>query len=313
MPKFVTHENHLLLVGPGLDDVLEPNKNLILIDDYFSDVYSDYIFAGYDTFVSVVEPTKPDVIGAFDTATLISKGSSIIVCGFKPDFCLLTYPAYLTLYKGLDYTQSIKETESLLSELYQKDVKAPYQTVQAIRVLDELRKSLGLQSLSSLFLVAANYDYGKNKFRYADRLVWLNEIGAEREYLYSALLYFLIEGHGSVKDLFKFRLETLGKENLVKIVGEKPLEILNEIVNDNKPKILKFVDSLDPGGVGIQYIKRTDGTLEIQCLVTPSCLAVTEKAKKLLPLETERGEIREIKVIPSSITEEIEFRTGEEL
>ncbi len=294
MPSYVEHDKHILLLGPGLDDLLDPERRIVLIDDYFSDVYSDYIFMGYDVLVMPVDPTKPDVIGGFQASALLHQRPSILVCGHRPDFCLLVYPSYLVLYKDYKYDEAIRETEALLSKVYNKDVVAPYQIVSAVKTLERIKNIYGFENMSTTFLVASNYDYGKNRFRYADRLSWLVEVEASPKWIGTAMLYFLIEGHGEMKDLYKLRVEALGRENLVKLVGEEPLEILKEIANGDTPKELKFIDTLEPGGEGIQYLKREGNVLKAKCLIPHVCTRAVEKAKEMLPLDFGGGKIEDV-------------------
>ena len=293
MPKFVERGSNTLLVGPGLDHLLEPKKGVILIDDYFSDVYSDLVFQGYNIFVTPVEPSKPDLVGAHLVATILSRGSSILVCGFRPDHCLLAFSAHLILFEGKEVESALKETVELLSKIYE-NVEIPYQIESALKTLERLHKLLGLDQLNALFAVAQNYDFGKDRFRYADRLSWLHELGAKDEDLLAASFYFLVEGHGKPEELFQLRLDALGKENVVNMIGEEALNTLELIARGDKPKLFEFVDSLEPGDAGVQYIHKEGNELRVKCLVGSACMSAIERAKRLLPLETPQGVIEKI-------------------
>ncbi|UXD22015.1 hypothetical protein IPA_00885 [Ignicoccus pacificus DSM 13166] len=293
MPKFVERNKHILLLGPGIDYLLDPERRIILIDDYFSDVYSDIVFQGYETFVSPVEPTKPDFIGAYMVAMLLSAGPSILVCGFKPDFCLLAYPAYLILFENMSTQEALEETKELLGKIYEK-VEVPYQIELGLKTLERLNKLLGFEQLNVVLAAAQNYDFGKDRFRYSDRLAWLTELGAENKYILASTFYFLVEGHGKPHELFKLRTEALGKENIVKVIGEEALKVLEDIANGKTPKIMEFVEALEPGDVGIQYVKREGEVLKTKCLVGPACVSAIEKAKKLLPVETPSGPVTQV-------------------
>ncbi len=253
--KFTEFDGLILLDGPGLDNLLEDNEieRLVLIDDYFSEIYGEYIFAGYDTvaYLLNVLPSIPDM---FSVASLMMKKPSIVVCGFEGDRCLLALSSYLIFAKGLDVNDAISEARKVLKNIYEKGLELPNNVINALKAFKRLRDMLGLSNLSILMSLAMNYDFGWGKLHWGEGLTWLNNLNAPDDLFMAYAMHFLAEGHGKREEIFPKRVEAVGKENILKFLGE---EIGNRVIDileafafnkeNEGAKALGLIEELKPG------------------------------------------------------------------
>jgi hypothetical protein len=227
---------------------------------------------------------------------LLSDGPSIVVCGFKPDYCTFAYPAYLILFENKSFEEAISETEELLKKIYDKVEYTPQMRL-ALKTLEKLNKILGLERLSSAFMVAERYNFGSSKNAYSDRIAWTYEVSGDPKDMVTASLYFLLEGSGDPRTLFKMRVEALGKEALTELFGEEVIEELERISKGEVPPAMKLVNSLSPGNENILYITLNDGILKVKCVQKEACKDVLDATKKLLPITVPKGKISSIDIL----------------
>ncbi len=281
MPKVSQFYEHKLIEGRGLDHVLDTGWRLLLIDDYYSEVYSDYVFLGYDTFIQKVTEGRADLVGLYAAASLLEGGKTVIVCGDKPRSCVYILAAYSMLNKNKEVEEALKEARDAVMKIYGEiDVGGP--ELMALRALRRLLKILHKPYLASLFAVALNYDFGENPLKYGEALAWLDALGAKDRHLLASALRFLVEGRGKPLELFNARVEALGLQNLVELVGDDALGIIRRFAMgeiDEDVKVYLFINKMRPGENWIWKIRREGERAIIKCKECD-----LEEAKALLPL-----------------------------
>ncbi len=282
MPKVSQFYEHKVIEGRGIDHVLDEGWRILLIDNYYSEAYSDYVFLGYDTFIHQIIEGRADLVGIYVVASLLEGGKTIVVCGDKPRSCVYALAAYLILNKGKGVDESLKEAKEAVLKIYEKvDVEGP--ELMALRALKRLLDTLGKSYLASLFAVAMNYEFGESPLKYGEAISWLNALGAKDKHILASALRFLVEGRGKPLELFSARVEALGLQNLAELVGEEALGIVRKYAmgeKDEDVKVYEFVNKMKPGENWIWEIKREDGKAIVKCRKCD-----LSEAKALLPLK----------------------------
>jgi len=269
--KLTEYDGLLLLDGPGLDHVLDERdiNRLILIDDYFSEIYGEYIFAGYDTVAHLLSvlPSIPDM---YTIAALMMKKPAIVVCGFEGNRCLLALTSYLIYTKGMEVEKALEEARNILKGIYEKGLELPNNVINALKAFKRLRDLFGPSNLSILMSLGMNYDFGWGKLHWGEGLTWLNNLQAPDEVFVAYALHFLAEGHGKREEIFPRRIEAVGRENLIKFLGEelgnKVLEILEAFALNKEnegAKALKLIEGLKPGEGKVKDVWREGKRLVI--------------------------------------------------
>ncbi len=297
MPLSVKYREHVLIVGPGLDEVVEADMKIVVFDEHFMDVYGDYVFLGYDVAAETIVVDRADLVGLYTAAALLDTGSSVIVCGKEPKRCLMAIAAHMVYRDGVDPENAITKASSLLKPLYGT---APQPTAQGLTALKGLYVALdaigGAQKLSIVMSLALNYEYGEGKLHYGETVSWLVEIGAEPETIVAGLLHFMLEGHGPAWELYERRLEALGRENIINLLGQRgvgALSILEDIAYnrlEGSARTIAFIEALGPGKPYVHHIRRRGEELIVYCRrgtygePDRDCVAGIEKASKLLPV-----------------------------
>ena len=299
MPATIHYYNHILVIGSGLDEVLEPGQRIVLLDDFYTDIYGDYVFLGYDVVAETINTERADYVGLFTAAVLLDADPSVIVCGTEPDRCLLALAAHRIYHNAEEPARAVEEAATLLKQLYGKKPRPKIQGLAGLAGLYAALKATGdVSRLSSVMALALNYEYGRGRLHYGETVSWLALIGASRTAVLAGLLHFLVEGPGLPHELLERRLDAVGEDNLATLLGEsgrKALEILRDYIGHMEredSRTLALVEALGPGEPYILHVDRQDGELRVYCRAgehgepDKDCVAAVEKATKLLPLKT---------------------------
>jgi len=291
---------HVLIIGPGLDDFLEPGRRIIILDDFYADIYGDYVFLGYDTLVENPRVDRADMIGLHNAAVLLDGGPAVVVCGKEPGPCLHAVAAHIVYRGGRAPEEALREAARLLQGLYGGEPEATPQGLAALRGLHAARSAAGgPEPLSLAVSLAANYGYGRSRLHLGEHVSWLAQLGAPREAVLAGLLHFLTEsptGRFDPLDLLETRLSALGEENLARSIpgAAEALRILRDYARAAAlpaARLLRLVEALEPGGEHVTHVERRDGTVLVQCRTGPEglpakeCLRLVQEAARLLPLE----------------------------
>ncbi|BES81449.1 hypothetical protein [Pyrodictium abyssi] len=298
MPATARYNNHILIVGPGLDEVLEPGQRILLLDEFYADVYGDYVFLGYDVVAETIDTKRADYVGLYTAAVLLDSEPSVIVCGVSPDQCLLALAAHRVYRSGEEPSKAVEEAATLLEQLYGKMPRPRIQGLAGLTGLyAALRATGGASQLSPIMALALNYEYGRGRLHYGEAVSWLALIGASHTTILAGLLHFLVEGPGSPHELLERRLSTVGEDNLIALLGERgkeALEVLRDYIDrmeHEDSRTLALIEALGPGEPYILHVDRQDGELRVYCRTgehgepDKDCVAAIERASKLLPLK----------------------------
>jgi len=180
------------IIGPGLDEVLGPGDRLVILDEYYADVYGDYVFAGYDVLQTSISTSYSDLVGLHNAAILLKSGS-VVVCGSDPLNCVLAYAARRVL-KGEGWSVALRESWRCLSRIYQErsSLAVPRELTDALAALEKLVKIVG-EKVSLLISLAANYEYGRGGRFYGELVTWLSNLNVGSGVLLAGALAFLAE------------------------------------------------------------------------------------------------------------------------
>jgi len=297
MPRTIHYNDHILIVGPGLDEILEPGRRILLFDEFYADIYGDYVFLGYDVATESIITERADLVGLYTASVLLDSDPSIIVCGKKPSQCLLALASHLVYHSMKKPLEALKEAINVLEQLYYNKLRP---SIQGLIGLTGLYVSLqvtgGASKLSPIIALASNYEYGHGRLHYGETVSWLAHLGANKEVVLAALLHFLVEGHGSPRELLERRLSAIGRDNLVTLLGDdgkEAIDILQDYANNMEheySRMLALIEILGPGEPYIICVDRRDGELIVYCKEgshgepVKDCVLAVGKASKLLPL-----------------------------
>ncbi len=298
MPRAVSYDGHVLIIGPGLDEVVEPVERIILFDEEYADIYGDYVFLGYDVVAESISLDRADLVGMHNAAVLLDSGPAIVVCGENPGRCLASIAAHMIYRKGADPGKAVNKASEILGELYGAK---PTLGVQALTGLEGLYSALiaaSRKGLSGLMSLALSYEYGLGRLHYGESVSWLSALGANHTVLLAGLLHFLVEGPGSPQELFERRLAAISIEGLIELLGDKAEEALSVLRDYIGPReteearTLAFVESLNPGSSHVIHFEKKDREARVYCSVgeqgepVKDCVRAVREASKLLPLRS---------------------------
>ncbi len=301
MVETARYGDHVLIIGPGLDDVLEPGKRIVILDDFYADLYGDYVFLGYDTLVELPRVDRADMIGLHNAALLLDGGPAVVVCGKDPGPCLHSVAAHMVYRRGASPEEALGEASELLAALYGDAPRATPQGTAALRGLHAAREAAGgPEPLSLAVSLAANYGYGRGRLHLGEHVSWLAQLEAPKEAVLAGLLHFLTEsptGRFDPLDLLETRLSAIGEENLAKSIpgAAEALRILRDYARGARTpeaRLLRLVEALEPGGEHVLHLERRGATVLVACstdaegVPAKQCLERIQEATKQLPLET---------------------------
>jgi len=293
MPETLRYNNHILTKGPGLDELLEPGRNVIIVDDFYADYYGDYIFLGYNIYVAVPITSRADTLGLFEAATLLDRGPAVLVCGDEPTQCLYTIAAYEALH-GRSPEEAIREAEEHLAAFYARKPARSRPAEEAVKALHWIGRLLGQDRFAAILGVGDNYNYGWGRLHYGETLAWLAEMGASDDAMAAAAIHFLAEGPGAPDRLLELRLQAIGSEALGELLGNmttRAVETLRSYARGNHQgpaAELALAETLGPGSSEVHYPERRGDTLLIHCALgeqgepLEACVERAGRAAKLL-------------------------------
>ncbi len=251
-PEYVLFEGHRIIVGPGIDDVLEGMEDIILLDDYYADIYGDYTFLGYETFHVPIRVEYSDLVNLHNAAYLMSTRKAVIVCGDNPQRCIYALAAYLA-YNGVETDEALSRATALLRQLYGEVEPRSPAARAAVNAIYRLVRAIGRPQLDILMSLAANYGWGWGDLHYSCHVSWTSVSSNDDAALLASALHFLTEGPGDEKELLDIRLDTLGRDNLresIKGPIDEALRILEDYASkrceDPRASLLWFIEKLDP-------------------------------------------------------------------
>ncbi len=271
--EYALLDGHRVIVGPGIDHVLEGIETVLLLDDYYADIYGDYIFLGYNAYHVSVDPTRADLTNLYTAAQILSEQHAVVVCGDSPERCIYTLAAYLIYSKGVEPREAVERARSILRQIYPGHPLTPKSkaALAALKALYRGVRMLGATRLSILMSLASNYGWGWNDIHYSEHVSWTAALEADDPTLLASMLHFLTEGPGSEEELLKIRLETIGEKELretLDSVVDEALEILRAYArneSDPRAKLLRLVEMLEPGKGYILLAALEEGRPTIYC------------------------------------------------
>ena len=308
MPRTSRYRDFRVIEGPGLDEILEPGDKIVLLDDYYADLYGDYIFLGYDTYAAPFRVDRADLAGLHNAAELLDSGSGIIVCGKNPSVCLYAVAAREAL-DGSAPGEALEKAARLLEPIYQRN---PLESRTgpgdaALLGLTRSIEALGPNGVRVALGLAANYEYGLHgSLHYGETVSWAAVLGASPDALAAALLHFLVEGPGEPATILRRRLEAVGEASLEAAIGpraENALAVLRSYASgryENGAAVLALVEALEPGRETLRHVARNGAELLAYCPGTseegPSrgCVSAVDRARRFFKasqLELERARI----------------------
>ncbi len=292
VPKVARYADKEFIVGPGLDEVLSPEKSIVLLDEDFGDVYGDYIFLGYDVFSETINVERADIVGIYSAYILFSKNKVVTVCGKDPRPCTLALAAHIALERSLEPREALETAWSILAKIYDRDsIAISLQAFAALRALTRLVSILGKEVFSTLFALASNYEYGYGRASYGETITWANNLGASDNALIAAALSFLVLSlHGAPHEILKYRLEAVGESSLISLIGPRAEKVIATLRNlatshpDRDAALLRMVVHLGPGTESTTYVDRDGDKVLVYCKgMEPSkeCVTKIQNADKI--------------------------------
>ncbi len=292
VPKVARYAGKEFIVGPGLDEVLGPEKSIVLLDEDFGDVYGDYIFLGYDVFSETINVERADIVGIYSAYILLARDKVVAVCGKDPRPCTLALAAYVALERSLEPVEALKTAWSTLAKIYDRDsVSIPLQVFAALRALTKLVNILGKEVFSTIFSLASNYEYGYGRISYGETITWANNLGAGNDTLVAAALSFLaLSLHGAPNEILRYRLEALGESSLISLIGPRAEKIIATLksLSTNQPDqdaaLLQMVVHLGPGTESTIYVDRDGDKVLVYCRgrePSKECITKIQSADKV--------------------------------
>jgi hypothetical protein len=270
VPRTLRYENHVLMKGQGLDHVLEQGRAVLILDDFYADIYGDYIFLGYDVYVTVPLAGRGDTLSLLEAAILLDRGPLVVVCGEEPTACLYAVAAHRALH-GAEPEEAIAEARKALAGLYGEEPQPSAPAGYSVKAIHRLGRLLGAERISPMLAAGEAYNYGWGRLHYGEALAWLAAVGASDAALLAGALHFLTEGPGEPTHLLRVRLEALGEETLRELLGARTGEVLETLRGfaqgraEGPAAELLLVETLGPGGGDILYVERRGEELWLHC------------------------------------------------
>ena len=313
MPATAKYLNHVFIVGPGLDHVLEPGKRLVILDEYYADIYGEYFFLGYNVLAETIDFNRGDTIGAYTAAILLDGDPAVVVCGEDPRNCVVGLAAYMVLWNNAEPLEAVKRAWSILAKLYpgQGELVLPQQALAALQGLKAALEAAGGRSrLAPLIALASNYEYGRGRLHYGESIAWAAGLGATPPQMLAILLHFLAEGPGGPPaTILRQRLEAVGEANLLSLLGPDTEEALAALraycrgdMDNSAAALLALIEELGPGGSSVHHVGREGDRLLVYCRSgkegepVKECVEAVGRANELLG-RTSLG-LSKVKVVP---------------
>ncbi|AEM39190.1 hypothetical protein Pyrfu_1332 [Pyrolobus fumarii 1A] len=280
--------------GVGIDDILEPGYKIVLADDEYVDIYEEYLFRGFDVMNADVNENKADLVGIYSIASFVGDDPAVIVCGSNSVLCA-GIAASILVYKGWSAQEAIEKAEHATASLYGVG-RITRQLRAAIEALGGLLKAAKNRDIVSVLLGAGEmYGYGKGRLHYGEFLSWLYIVEQEWTVLLAGALHFLTEGADEPRKLLDMRLQAIGKE-LAYAIDETQLTEAIDILRDyamedvkrREARILRLVESLEPGMPYVSFIDTMSDKLVVVCRCgeynepLKECVNAANKASKYL-------------------------------
>ncbi len=295
-PPSAQWEGLVFTKGPGLDELLEPGMSLILLDRFYSEVYGDYVFLGYEVYAEDLELRRSDLVGLYTAATLLRNRPAVVVCGENPAACILALAASMVLDKAMEASRALDEAWKVISRAYpgSKAPVLPAPIVAALHGLEAARDAAGgTDRLAPLMSLGLTYEYGKGRIHYGDSVTWAASAGARGPTLLTVMLHFLVEGPGGPpSEILRLRLEAVGEENLLALLGPPAEEALAALRSYAKGSLeaeasalLALVEALGPSG-DVVYVERRESELHAYCpspsgVPSKDCVQAVGQAAKI--------------------------------
>ncbi|ALU12485.1 hypothetical protein EYM_04365 [Ignicoccus islandicus DSM 13165] len=286
-------KDHWIIEGSNLDYLLDEDSSraLLVLDDLYSDLYSDYIFMGYNFYPIPISSEMTEVTNLHDALSILRHKKTITICGDDPRPCVALFSLLKTAEGEGELEEALSTVASEIAPLYSNstkdvsvEVKGPL--LMGVKALDLLSREMGTSKLDLLLAIARNYDFGKGEKVFNDRISWTVAADLPLSIAYAQLVRFLIEGHGSPEELLEVRLDALGgKEEVESVIGEEALNVLEKMAReeeDDDVKVMKLIDALNPGSSNIYFIERSDSRIVVKC--KGKCNVDLRKISKLLPI-----------------------------
>ena len=296
MAEYVEYGGHRVIVGPGLDEVLEPGYRVLMVDEEYAGVYEDYVFLGYEVFEETLDPHRPDLVGAYAVSAIMSRGPTVVVCGASPLRCLSVLSSYM-VYEGSRPREAVERASRLVARLYGVDASPTRPFLAALRALRRLLGVAGREGVATIMGLASSYEYGRGRAHYGEAVTWADSLGGGDAHLLAAALHFLTEGQGGRLELLRHRLEAVGVEALEEAVGGpvgEALELLRGFARGSRgegARFLELVEGLSPGDGSVDYVEAVEGSVVVHCRrggygePERACVEAVSRVAGLLPLE----------------------------
>lgn len=266
-------DGHRVIIGPGIDHVLEGIDTIILLDDYYADIYGDYLFLGYNVYHVPLDYKRSDFVNLYTVAQLMNEHRAVVVCGEEPARCLYAIAAYLVYARRINPEEAVARAASIIRQIYRAlEPRARNKAADAaLNALYRSTEMLEAYRLSLLMSLASNYGWGWGDVHYSEHVSWTAALGADNATLLASLLHFLVEGPGSEEELLRVRLETLGTDKLRDAIDaefDKAIDVLWSYARrgtDRRAALLRFIEELEPGKGYILLAMREDDNIVVYC------------------------------------------------
>ncbi len=296
-------EGILFIQGPGIDEYLERAKRIIILDEFYLDMYSDYVFLGPEVYGETISMEYPDIVGVINTLITLRSGETLIVCGDDPRPCITLLAALLLQRTHQDPRDAVKKAWSILKTAYsspdytvrQELLSYPLTHLDMLKVFRILYNLLS-EKLLLLASLALNYDYGLGRRAYSELVTWSLSLDEGNELLFASLFSFLaLAPYGKPSEILKYRLSLLPIAELKTVFGdpvEPGIRILEEYAKgkeDAKTVLFKLLVSLKPGSGIVRHVRREE-KLSIYCsreetdatLPSKKCIEIVNKTLSML-------------------------------
>ena len=294
----------VFIQGPGIDDYLSGVEKILILDEFYVEMYADYNFLGPQVYNESISVEYPDIVGVLNTLITLEPGETLVVCGDDPRPCITLVAALLMIKGRSDAASAVREAWSILKPAYTSPdynpkphyLAYPGTHLDMLAAFSRLHRLLG-NRLPILASLALNYDYGLGRRAYGELVTWSHAIrGADSLLLAASFSFLALSLHGKPREVLKYRLEALGEDNLRQVFGEAIeacLRVLRNYATDNLEDInstlFRLLVSLKPGSGALRHVAREDETLTIYCKSaedssTPSkeCLSIVNDALSAL-------------------------------
>ncbi len=206
MKLYKTLNNIVVAKGEGIDNIVDETgiHKIIVLDEDYADLYSDYTFLGY-SIAEAAFANNLDALSPLHTALTLQEEPAILVCGKEVDKCTTVLAAYAILKKNYNL---LAKAARIVEELY-GECSIDFNSYASIKALKSLLEIIEVKELAVIDSLASTYNYGKSYKHYTNLVTKTLLLTNEKEPLYISLLSFLFEGPGKPNELLALRLEAL--------------------------------------------------------------------------------------------------------